>query len=101
MSNEMALWLSIGAGALAILFGILSTQWILKQPAGNTRMQEIAAAIQEGAKAYMNRQYTTIGVVGVVLFVILGFALDWATAIGFAIGAIFSALAGYIGMYVS
>jgi K(+)-stimulated pyrophosphate-energized sodium pump len=97
----MALWLSIGAGALAILFGIISTQWILKQPAGNTRMQEIAAAIQEGAKAYMNRQYTTIGVVGVVLFVILGFALDWATAIGFAIGAIFSALAGYIGMYVS
>ena len=101
MSNEMALWLSIGAGALAILFGIISTQWILKQPAGNTRMQEIAAAIQEGAKAYMNRQYTTIGVVGVVLFVILAFALDWATAIGFAIGAIFSALAGYIGMYVS
>ena len=101
MSNEMALWLSIGAGALAILFGIISTQGILKQPAGNTRMQEIAAAIQEGAKAYMNRQYTTIGVVGVVLFVILGFALDWATAIGFAIGAIFSALAGYIGMYVS
>jgi K(+)-stimulated pyrophosphate-energized sodium pump len=97
----MALWLSIGAGALAILFGIISTQWILKQPAGNTRMQEIAAAIQEGAKAYMNRQYTTIGVVGVVLFVILAFALDWATAIGFAIGAIFSALAGYIGMYVS
>jgi K(+)-stimulated pyrophosphate-energized sodium pump len=101
MSNEMALWLSIGAGALAILFGIISTQWILKQPAGNSRMQEIAAAIQEGAKAYMNRQYTTIGVVGVVLFVILAFALDWATAIGFAIGAIFSALAGYIGMYVS
>ena len=101
MSNEMALWLSIGAGALAILFGIFSTQWILKQPAGNSRMQEIAAAIQEGAKAYMDRQYTTIGVVGVVLFIILGFALDWATAIGFAIGAIFSALAGYIGMYVS
>ncbi len=101
MSNEMALWLSIGAGALAILFGIISTQWILKQPAGNSRMQEIAAAIQEGAKAYMDRQYATIGAVGVVLFVVLGFALEWATAIGFAIGAIFSALAGYIGMYVS
>jgi len=101
MSNEMALWLSIGAGALAILFGIISTQWILKQPAGSSRMQEIAAAIQEGAKAYMDRQYTTIGMVGVVLFVVLGFSLDWATAIGFAIGAIFSALAGYIGMYVS
>jgi len=101
MSNEMALWLSIAAGVFAILFGIISTQWILKQPAGNSRMQEIAAAIQEGAKAYMDRQYMTIGMVGVVLFVILGFALDWATAIGFAIGALFSALAGYIGMYVS
>ena len=65
MSNELALWLSIGAGALAILFGVISTQWILKQPAGNDRMQEIAAAIQEGAKAYMNRQYSTIGLVGV------------------------------------
>ncbi|MDH3416905.1 MAG: sodium-translocating pyrophosphatase [Gammaproteobacteria bacterium] len=101
MSNEMALWLSIGAGALAILFGIISTQWILKQPAGSSRMQEIAAAIQEGANAYMNRQYLTISAVGVVLFFILGIALDWATAIGFAIGAIFSGLAGYIGMYVS
>ncbi|MBT8111154.1 MAG: sodium-translocating pyrophosphatase [Gammaproteobacteria bacterium] len=101
MSNEMALWLSIGAGALAILFGIISTRWILKQPAGNSRMQEIAAAIQEGANAYMNRQYLTISAVGVVLFFILGIALEWATAIGFAIGAIFSGLAGYIGMYVS
>ena len=101
MSNEMALWLSIGAGALAILFGIISTRWILKQPAGNSRMQEIAAAIQEGANAYMNRQYMTISAVGVVLFFILGIALEWATAIGFAIGAIFSGLAGYIGMYVS
>ena len=64
-------------------------------------MQEISAAIQEGAKAYMDRQYLTIGAVGVVLFVGLGLVLDWATAIGFAIGAIFSALAGYIGMYVS
>jgi K(+)-stimulated pyrophosphate-energized sodium pump len=101
MTNELALWLSIGAGVLAILFGIVSTQWILKQPAGNSRMQEIAAAIQEGAKAYMDRQYMTIGGVGVVLAVILGFALDWATAIGFVIGAVFSGLAGYIGMFVS
>jgi len=101
MTNELALWLSIGAGALAVLFGVISTQWILKQPAGSDRMQEIAAAVQEGAAAYMNRQYMTIGIVGVVLFVALGIALDWATAIGFAIGAIFSALAGYIGMYVS
>ena len=101
MSEGLALWLSIGAGGLAILFGIVSTQWVLKQPAGNERMQEIAAAIQEGAKAYMDRQYLTISMVGVVLFIVLGFALDWATAIGFAIGAVFSGLAGYIGMYVS
>ncbi len=101
MTNEMALWLSIAAGALAVLFGIFSTRWIIKQPTGNSRMQEIQAAIQEGASAYMNRQYMTIGAVGVVLFFVLGFALKWPTAIGFAIGAILSALAGYIGMFVS
>ena len=101
MSNELALGLSIGAGALAILFGVVSTQWILKQPAGSERMQKISAAIQEGAKAYMNRQYFTIGVVGVVLAIVLAIALDVGTAIGFVIGAVFSGLAGYIGMYVS
>ncbi|MDJ0813375.1 MAG: sodium-translocating pyrophosphatase [Woeseiaceae bacterium] len=101
MSEGLALWLSIGAGGLAILFGIVATQWVLKQPAGNERMQQIAAAVQEGAKAYMDRQYLTISMVGVVMFIVLGFALDWGTAIGFAIGAIFSGLAGYIGMYVS
>jgi K(+)-stimulated pyrophosphate-energized sodium pump len=101
MTNELALWLSIGAGGIAVLFGIFSTQWILKQSAGNERMQEIAAAIQEGAKAYMNRQYRTIGFVGIVLFLVLGFTLHWETAVGFAIGAVFSGLAGYIGMYVS
>ncbi len=101
MTNEMALWLSIGSGAIALAFGALSTRWILSQPTGNDRMQEIAKAIQEGAKAYMNRQYLTIGAVGVVLFIALFLALGWATAVGFAIGAILSALAGYIGMYVS
>ena len=101
MTSELALWLAIGSGVFAVLYGLVSVQWILKQPAGNERMQEIAHAIQEGAGAYMNRQYLTIGIVGVVLFVILGIALDWATAIGFAIGAIFSAAAGYIGMFVS
>jgi K(+)-stimulated pyrophosphate-energized sodium pump len=101
MTNEMALWLSIGSGVIAIAYGALSTRWILSQPVGNDRMQEIAKAIQDGAKAYMNRQYATIGAVGVVLFIALFLALGWATAVGFAIGAILSALAGYIGMYVS
>ena len=101
MTTEFALWLAMGAGVLAVLYGLVSIQWILKQPAGNERMQEISRAIQEGAGAYMNRQYTTIGIVGVVLFVILGITLDWHTAIGFAIGAALSAATGYIGMFVS
>jgi len=101
MFNEFALWIAIGAGVLAILYGVFSVRWILKQPAGNERMQVIAQAIQEGAGAYMNRQYFTISVVGVVLLVVLVVALGWATGIGFAIGAIFSGLAGYIGMFVS
>jgi K(+)-stimulated pyrophosphate-energized sodium pump len=101
MTLDCALWLAIAAGVVAILYGIISVRWILAQPAGNARMQEIAAAIQAGAKAYLNRQYSTIAVVGVILFVALGFALDWATAGGFAVGAILSGLAGYIGMFIS
>ena len=96
-SNQRFVALS-GASVLALLYGLISVKWILSQSAGTERMQEIAAAIQEGASAYMNRQYATIGVVGAVLFVLLGFVLEWPTAIGFAIGAAFSALAGYIGM---
>jgi K(+)-stimulated pyrophosphate-energized sodium pump len=101
MNPNIALWLSLGAALLAVLYGFFTVRWVLKHSPGNARMQEIAAAIQEGAKAYMNRQYTTIAIAGVVLFVILGLALNWGTAIGFAIGAVFSGLAGYIGMFVS
>jgi K(+)-stimulated pyrophosphate-energized sodium pump len=101
MTNEMALWLALGSALVAIIYGLLTTTWVLGKDAGNEKMQKIAAAVQEGAKAYMNRQYSTIGLVGAVLFVVVGAALDWATAVGFAIGAVFSSLAGYIGMFVS
>ena len=95
------LWAAIAAGVLAVLYGIVSMAAILRLPAGNARMQEIAAAVQAGAKAYLNRQYTTIFIVGVVLFVILGYCLGWPTAGGFAIGALLSGATGYIGMNIS
>src|SRR5476651_1698329 len=95
------LWLAIAAGVVAVLYGVVSMFSILALPAGSARMQEIAAAIQAGAKAYLNRQYKTIAIVGVILFVVLGVALNWATAGGFAVGSVLSGLAGYIGMNIS
>jgi K(+)-stimulated pyrophosphate-energized sodium pump len=102
MDATMWLWAALAAGVLAVLYGVFSTASILRLPAGSARMQEIAAAIQAGAKAYLNRQYTTILIVGVVLFLIIGFSpIGWPTAGGFAVGAVLSGLTGYIGMNIS
>ena len=96
-----ALWLIVLCGALSILYAIWATSSVLKSDAGNPRMQEIAAAVREGAQAYLRRQYTTIGLVGIVIFALLAYFLGMLVAVGFAIGAILSGAAGFIGMNVS
>jgi K(+)-stimulated pyrophosphate-energized sodium pump len=93
--------LSIIAGLAAIAYGVILINWVLKKPAGSEKMQEIAAAIQEGASAYLIRQYKTVGLVAIVLAIIIDWLLGWHTALGFIIGAVASAIAGFIGMYVS
>src|SRR5687768_10336023 len=95
------LFLVIACGLLSIVYAVLATQSVMAADAGNARMQEIAGAIREGALAYLTRQYTTIAIVGVVVFIIAWFLLSATAAVGFAIGAILSGLAGFIGMLVS
>jgi K(+)-stimulated pyrophosphate-energized sodium pump len=96
-----ALWLIVACGALSILYAIWAIRSVLASDAGNARMQEIAAAVREGAQAYLKRQYTTIGIVGIVIFLVVGYLLGWLVAVGFAIGAVLSGTAGFIGMNVS
>ena len=97
----LAYWIVIACGLLSLAYGVYAYQLVMAAPTGNDRMREIAAAVQEGAQAYLKRQYTTIAMVGVVVFVFLFVVLGGAVAIGFAIGAVLSGAAGFIGMNVS
>ncbi|MBI1384615.1 MAG: sodium-translocating pyrophosphatase [Rhizobiales bacterium] len=101
MDLNTVLWAIIGGGALSIVYGIWAVRSVMAADAGNARMQEIAAAIQEGAQAYLTRQYTTIAIVGVVIFVLVAYLLGILVAVGFLVGAVLSGLAGFIGMLVS
>jgi K(+)-stimulated pyrophosphate-energized sodium pump len=100
---DNAVGFALACAAVAVLYGLYLTWWLLKQPAGNERMREISAAVQEGAAAYLRKQYTTIAAVAVVPFLLLGFyeKLGWGAAFGFLIGAVLSAAAGFIGMNVA
>src|SRR6266705_4758019 len=96
-----ALWVIIACGLLSIVYGVWATKSVLESDAGSQKMQEISAAVREGAQAYLKRQYTTIAIVGIVIFLIVGYFLGWLVAVGFAVGAVLSGLAGFIGMNVS
>ncbi len=93
--------LAVGAGIITLLYGLYLIRWVLKQPAGDNKMQEIAKAIQQGASAYLSKQYRLVGLVAIILFLIIGWQLGWITGLGFLVGAVLSAGAGFIGMNVA
>ncbi|MGI8421356.1 MAG: sodium/proton-translocating pyrophosphatase, partial [Gaiellaceae bacterium] len=101
--HDHAVLFALVCAGIAVAWGIGLTVWLLRQPAGNERMQEISRAVQEGVAAYLRKQYTTIAVVAIVPFLLLGFyhQLGWGTAVGFLVGAVLSAAAGFIGMNVA
>ena len=101
LEARVGIELGLGAGVIAILYGAWLIAWVLRQPDGDQRMRAIAAAIQEGAMAFLRRQYQTIAIVAVILAIIIGFGIGWEAAVGFVIGAILSGAAGFIGMIVS
>ena len=98
---SLALWFSIASAFLALLYGVWAAQSVLSADAGSQRMQEISGAVQEGANAYLKRQYTTIGLVGLLIFAVVSYLLSWQVGMGYLIGAVLSAAAGFIGMNVS
>ena len=101
MAMDTVMWAIILCGLLSIVYGVYTVRAVMASSPGTARMQEIAAAIQEGAQAYLTRQYTTIAIAGAAIFVIVGVLLGWLVAVGFLIGAVLSGAAGFIGMLVS